>query len=566
MLTRNLSELASTSFEVLIIGGGIYGATLAHEATLRGLKTALVEKADFGHATSANSLKVIHGGLRYLQHADIKRMRRSIGERTALMRIAPHLVHPLPCCMPIYGHGLKGREAMTMALLLNDLISFDRNELDDTQKYRPRGTVISREECLTLFPGLLSEGLSGGAIWYDAQMYNSERLTLSFILSAAQEGAMAANYLKVTQLCQEDKRITGAEVVDELTGESFRINAQIVINAAGPWVDKVLNLLPKRTPQMGVRLAKAVNIATRPVFERYAVGIPALARYNGPDSSGERLLFVTPWRDQALIGTTYALYEDDPDALQVRETDVSELLSQINNIYPPADLTLDDVIFTYCGLVPFTDVDPDTCQFRRAGQYRIRDHSHDGYNGLITVLGVKYTTARSIAEKVLSQVHQLRGETYDGPGSDRVALVGGKIEQFEPFVQSVLEQRPHGFEAAQLRPLLYNYGTRYKDVLAYLPSSMPLDNTQSAERGLLRAQVVHSVRHEMAQKLSDVIFRRTEVGTEGLAGREEVVTFCARIMADELGWNEGRCQQEIEEVKQMPMLFPGMSASARSYE
>lgn len=562
MLTRNLSKLASTSFEVVIIGGGIYGACIAREAALRGLKTALLEKADFGHATSANSLKVVHGGLRYLQHADILRMRRSINERRAMMRIAPHLVHPLPCCMPIYGHGLKGREAMALALLVNDLISFDRNKLDDRQKHLPRGSVISREACLEMFPGLVSEGLSGGAIWYDAQMYHSERLTLSFVLSAVEEGAEVANYLKVTDLVHERGRVKGVEVRDELSGESFRIDAQIVINAAGPWVDKVLQCLPAGGPEMGVRLAKAVNVATRPLFGRFAVGIPS----RGDSPMGERLFFVTPWRDQALIGTTYALYEGNPDDLRVHEEDVVKLLEQVNAVYPAAELTVDDVLYTYCGLVPVGDVDERTGSFKREGQYRIRNHVHDGYEGLISVLGVKYTTARNIAEKVLDQVHEVRGETPKAPASDQIALFGGDIEAFEPFVQSVLEQRPRGLEASQLRPLLHNYGTAYHHVLDYMPSSNGEHDTQALSQSLLQAQVVYSVRHEMAQKLGDVVFRRTEMGTDGLAGQEEVVAFCADVMADELGWDEARRQQEIEEVKEMPVLFPRISEDKKSYE
>ncbi len=562
MLKRDLSALAGASFEVLIVGGGIYGACIAREAALRGLKTALLEKADFGHATSANSLKVVHGGLRYLQHGDITRMRRSIGERRAMMRIAPHLVHPLPCCMPLYGHGIKGREAMTMALLVNDLISFDRNRLDDRQKHLPRGTVISRAACLDMFPGLDPDGLCGGAIWYDAQMVNSERLTLAFVQSATANGAQAANYVRVAGLHQNGGRVTGVEAIDELSGEAFSINAQIVINAAGPWVDEVLHLLPERGAEMEVQLAKAVNIATRPLFGPYAVGIPS----RGDNPMGERLFFVTPWRNQALIGTTYTLYDGHPDDLRVEEQDAAILLNQINAVYPAANLSVDDVLYTYCGLVPVSQVDRRTGTFKREGQYRFRNHAADGYEGLISVLGVKYTTARDIAEKVVDHVQAVRGEKPRAPGSDQIALHGGDIEAFEPFVQSAITQRPRGLEPFQLRRILYNYGTAYRAVLDYMP---PLDGESGSEAlslALLQAQVIYSVRHEMAQKLGDVVYRRTEIGTDGLVGQHALLAFCANVMAKECGWDVARCQQEIEEVKEAPLLFPRMARDKENYE
>ena len=174
---------------MLVIGAGIYGSFVAWDAALRGLSVALVDQGDFGHATSANNFRIIHGGLRYLQHGDIRRMRQSIRERMTLMRIAPHLIHPLPFLVPTYGHLARGREAMGLALWLNDLIGFDRNQLADPEKFLPRGSVISRDRCLELFPGVDQKGLTGGAIWYDCQMLSPERLTLSLVKAAAQAGA-----------------------------------------------------------------------------------------------------------------------------------------------------------------------------------------------------------------------------------------------------------------------------------------------------------------------------------------------------------------------------------------
>src|ERR671930_1078023 len=183
-MQRDLNRLATDAYDVLIIGGGIYGVCVAWDAALRGLSVALVERGDFGHATSSNSLRVIHGGLRYLQYGDLHRLRQSIQERTVFMRIAPHLVHPLPFFIPTYGHAMRGKEILALALRINDLIGFNRNRLEDPQKYLPPGRIISREECLRLFPGIEKKELTGGAIVYDCQLFSSERLILSFARSA----------------------------------------------------------------------------------------------------------------------------------------------------------------------------------------------------------------------------------------------------------------------------------------------------------------------------------------------------------------------------------------------
>ena len=558
-MRRDIGQLTGKPYDLLVIGAGIYGACIAWDAALRGLSVALLEKADFGHATSANSLKTVHGGLRYLQHADFKRMRESIRERRALLHVAPHLVHPLPCLMPTYGHSLKGPEVMSIALLLNDLVSFDRNQLPDPGKHLPRGHIISREECLELMPGIAEEGLTGAALWYDAQMYNSERLTLSFVLSAAHRGAAVANYAEVVGFLRQGNRVVGVEARDTLTGGVFPVRARMVVNAAGPWVDQVLGMAAGASP-LGVRLAKAINVATRPIFEKYAVGIAGRRQYSDNDpvlNRGSRLFFVVPWRDQSLIGTTYSEYEGEPDDFQVTEADVEALLDEVNDVYPPARLTPADVLFVYKGLVPIAGVHEQTGEVQRQKSYQIRDHREDGIEGLISVLGVKYTTARDVAEKVVDQIYTSWNQTPTASRSERVPVVGGDIEDFAGFVESVTRERPGALPVRCLQPLLYNYGTAYRGVLHYYQQrARPLRK----ERALLEAQVRYAVCHEMAQTLSDVIFRRTEVGTGGHPGAE-TLTFCAGVMADESGWDRDRVGQEIENASRLfaPARIPVIS-------
>ncbi|MFZ1747563.1 MAG: FAD-dependent oxidoreductase, partial [Nitrospirales bacterium] len=238
MMTRNLPRLANARYDVAVVGGGIYGACVAWDASLRGLSVVLLEQGDIGSGTSANSLKIIHGGFRYLQHGDFTRMRESIQEQMALMRIAPHLVHPLPVLIPTYGHGLRGKEVFACALAINDLIGFDRNRLDDPQKHIPRGRILSRSRVLELLPNIPDAHLTGGGVFHDGMVYNSERLLLSFLHSAESMGAEVANYVKVVGYLKTNDQVRGLEAEDRLSGERFQVEANVVVNACGPWLDQ----------------------------------------------------------------------------------------------------------------------------------------------------------------------------------------------------------------------------------------------------------------------------------------------------------------------------------------
>ena len=298
-MKRDLSKLADQSFDLLVVGGGMHGACIAWEAVLRGLSVALVEQTDFASGTSANSLKVIHGGLRYLQSADFKRMRQSIKARQPLMKIAPHLVHPLPVVVPTYGRSIKGKEAMSVALMANDVISCDRNlSLSDPQKHIPTGQILSKADCLKILPDLPTKGLTGAARFYDAQVYNSEQLVLAFIRSAAERGAQIASYARVTGFETANGRVTAANVTDQLTGDSFSISAKTIINASGPWIGQLIADATNDAvePQP---LAKAMNLVVPALFgtdNNCAVGITSR-------EPGTRLLFNAPWRGKSLVGT-----------------------------------------------------------------------------------------------------------------------------------------------------------------------------------------------------------------------------------------------------------------------
>ncbi len=553
-MKRDIEKLAEREFDILIIGGGIYGVMAAWDAAERGLSVAVVDKGDFAGATSSNSLKIIHGGLRYIQHADIKRMRESIRERRMMMKLAPHLVHPLAFVIPTYGHLIKGPEAMFVALKINDLVSFDRNSLPDPEKHLPAGKIISKKECLRRIPGVDDENLTGGAIWYDAQIYNSERFVFGALRSATDAGAVAVNYAEATDLILEDKRVVGARMRDALTGDLFTVRAKMVLNTTGPWLNGVLkNLLPNLN-HAPIALAKMMNIVIKKLFDEYSVGFYSKYEYKDKDaviSKGSRLYFITPWRGLSMAGTAQIAYEGDPEEFAITREDIQQFMDEINEAYPPANLSFDNVLYYYGGLLPIEPTYSDPQNVTLLKHYRIIDHQKEhGLEGLISVMSVKYTTARDVTEKALNVALAKLGFGARQTVIPEKQIHGGDIPYFNDFLTGLLRERPLGLSETVLTHLAYNYGTAYTEILALASENPELAQTLSGHPAILKAEVVYGIRQEMAQHLDDVVFRRTELGPEGLPS-DETLQEIARLAARELGWDTTQTAREIEHVREI---------------
>jgi glycerol-3-phosphate dehydrogenase len=436
-----------------------------------------VEKDDFGGATSFNNLKTIHGGLRYLQHADFRRMRESIRERRTLMTVAPHLVHPLAFLVPTYRSELKlSRTAMRVVLTLNDVLSFDRNRLEDPGKFLPRGRLISREECVELAPGVEKKNLTGGAVWYDAQMYSSDRMTLSFLLSAAKAGASVANHLEVEGFLREGARVIGVRGVDRLSGQALEVRGRVVVNAAGPWVDRVLAGLNEGEQPPLFHFSKAMNLVIRPIVTgKVAIGLSCRRAHRDEDTllgGGSRFLFIIPWRNVSMIGTTHHPYAGEPDEVEAAEEEIRELIDDVNGAYPGARIERHDVRLVQRGILPMVAGSGSSAGVTLSKQYIIRDHRREGIEGLITLVGVKYTTARDVAEKVVHLVFDLMGKVPPPSTSGETPLYGGDIERFEDFLRDALKRKPEGLSDESVRHLAYSHGTAHRDVLVTLPTVM----------------------------------------------------------------------------------------------
>ena len=541
--------MSSERYDLLVIGAGIYGATVAWDAALRGLKVALIDKGDFGGATSANSLKTIHGGLRYLQQLDLLRMRESIRERVTLMRIAPHLVHPQPVLMPTYGYKLKSRPALHAAMLANDIIGFDRNRLSDPQKRIPNGRTLSRRELKELIPGYDKHNLNGGALWFDCQCVNTERLLLSFVISATQKGTDAANYVEATGFLKEGTRVTGIGAKDILTGEPFEIRSRFIVNESGPWVDEILSGLNGNDQQKKFVRSTAMNLmVNRKVADRYALGLSGPFRHlfaNGSEYNGFRILFFSPWRGRTIIGTNHRPYDGADREYRITEKEIRDFLADVNQAYPAAEIRREEVTFFYGGFLPMKGIHPRTGEVQLVRHFKIHDHARrDGIEGLITVIGVKYTTARDVARRTVDLIALRINRKVAPSRTETTRLYGGEIDRFDDFLKENVNRNLHSLGERVWTHLSRNYGSALEDILLYEKKDGQALKTLSGSDEVTRAEVLHAVRKEMALRLPDVVLRRTDLGSAGHPGGQAMVE-TARIMGQELGWSDAKRESEI---------------------
>jgi glycerol-3-phosphate dehydrogenase len=548
---RDPAALTGRVHDVVVVGGGIFGACVAWDAALRGLSVALLEAGDFSHATSANSFKMIHGGVRYLQHADLFRLRESVRERRALLRIAPHLVRPLPILIPTYGHGLQGRAFLRAGLELYDLLAADRNRgVRDPGRRIPAVRTVSREACLRLAPDIEARRLTGGVLFHDAQMYSPPRLGLAFVRSAVEAGASAANYVAATGFLRSPAGVAGVTARDRLTGDDFEVRGRVVVNAAGPWAERLLaGTLGARVEPPSAFSRDLCFVTSRPTSLPCALAVQGGSR--DPDAvlaRGARHLFLVPWRGRLLVGVWHAVWEGLPEEISTSPRELQGFLDEVNAAHPPLGLRLDDVALVQAGLVLFGANAPSATDLSYGKRSRIVDHAAaHGVEGLLTVVGVRSTTARGVASAAVDLVCRKLGVGAQPSETAATPLYGGDIERFDELLEHALRARPSGLPSDAIEALVRNHGTEHRRVLALAARDPALAATLDGST-VLAAEVVHAVREEMAVKLGDVVFRRTDLGTLGDPGEPARIA-AARWMGEELGWDPGRTGRELDEVR-----------------
>ena len=377
--------------DVIVIGAGINGAGIARDAAMRGLRVLLIEKGEVGRGTTSASTRLIHGGLRYLEHFEFGLVRESLREREILLRIAPHLVRPLAITIPIYKRNKRGRVTIRAGMILYDLLSWGKS--------LPRHQMFSRAETLQRWPGLNPEGLVGAALYYDAQVEFPERLVAENVRSACEFGAEVLTHTRVTNVAVADGKVSGVEFVAD-DGDKQFAEAHVVINAAGPWIDQVLEQLPIDSPKL-IGGTKGSHIIVPPFPTAPVNAIYVEARSDG------RPIFIIPWNKLYLIGTTDVRFEGDPDEVRCELWEIDYLLSEANLAFPGAQLTPDTIIETYSGVRPLpvtTDKDEQSITRR----HFIREHPR--LPNLLSIVGGKLTTYRSLAEQCVDTIFRKLGK------------------------------------------------------------------------------------------------------------------------------------------------------------
>ena len=521
-----LESMAAEPVDVLVIGGGITGAGIARDAALRGFRTALVDKGDFGGGTSSHSSRLIHGGIRYLEQLDFGLVFEASHERHVLLRIAPHLVRPLPFLFPVYRGARVPGWKLVAGMWLYDLLAAFRN----VRLHR----WLGRKAVLRLEPGLRERALRGAALYYDAQT-DDARLVIATVRSAAQAGALVANYAAATSLVKPDGRARGATVRDVFSGHPYTVRALVVVNAAGPWVDELRRLDEPATEPL-LRLTKGAHVAVPQRRLGHTHAVTLTSPIDG------RVMFVLPWGgadpDLSYIGTTDTDEDASPDDVNATARDVIYLLRSANAFFPQARLSPHDVVATWAGLRPLLRPDRAVAPSEASREHRIVESA----SGLLTIAGGKLTTYRLVARTVVDRVVaalRVAGDRrrFRPSRTGEVPLPGGAAPP-TTLAGAALSRDGHGVAPAVIDHLAGRYGTRLDEVLELVARDQRLGEPIVAGLPDPRAEVVEAVEREWALTLEDVLRRRTQVALRDASAGAAAADDVAALMARPLGWDE----------------------------
>ncbi|MDY6878197.1 MAG: glycerol-3-phosphate dehydrogenase/oxidase [Chloroflexota bacterium] len=514
---ENVERLAQEDFDVLIVGGGITGVAVARDAALRGFRTALVEKDDFGSGTSSRSTRLIHGGFRYLEYGEFKLVFDACSERRVLRQIAPRLVRPLPFLYPLYRGQKPASWKLRAGMIAYDALSLFRN----VQRHRwLRLSEVQRRE-----PLVAGRGLLGVARYYDAQV-DDARLTLMTAKAAHLHDAVMINHARMAGLMKSEGRVVGAHIVDEASGREVEARARLVVNATGIWTDSVRELDGQDAGPM-IRPTKGIHL----VIPRARLSSQHAVIFTVPCDG--RHIFLIPWGDFALIGTTDTDYQGELENPATTLDDVEYLLEAVQRTFPGAQIKPDDIISTFAGLRPLVSAPGNPSALSRG--HKIVEHK----SGLITIAGGKLT------------IHRLMGEQLADYIEKRLAQEFGVFAQSECRTKEPLEGaqvgrvQASGVDGPVGKHLVEAYGDDVAWVLAYAEENPNLGQRLVSGLPYLMAEVLYAVQHEMALTLCDVLIRRTHVIYETRDGGLRQARAVADLMAPRLGWDKVEAERQV---------------------
>jgi len=516
--------LTSESFDVLVVGGGITGAGVARDAALRGLRTALVEKDDFASGTSSRSSRLVHGGVRYLEHGDLRLVFEASHERRVLRQLAPHLVRPLAFTWPVYAGARIARWKLAAGLTLYDLLATFRNVA--------RHERLSAAGVLRIEPRLRRDNLRGGARYWDA-LTDDARLTLATVRSAIDAGAAVVNHARVTSLVRDGARVSGARVHDALSGGEVEVRARVVVNATGPWSDDT-ERLAGATSSSAVHGSKGVHV----MVPRELVGNEAALTLLTPQDG--RVFFVLPAGDFAIIGTTDTFEPVGPDDVRATTRDVDYLLEAANHFFPAAQLRRDDVIAAWAGLRPLVASDAhadDPGGVSR--EHAVTEH----VPGLVRVTGGKLTTYRVMARDVVDAVQRSLGARVTRSRTADTPLAGGGLA--DPLKAIGAAATLVG-DAAVAGRLVHAHGDQWRAVWSLAEQDAALAQRLDASRPYVMAELRWAAEHELAFTLADLLVRRVPIAFETRDHGRAAARRAAPLVAQWLAWDSARAGAEVD--------------------
>jgi glycerol-3-phosphate dehydrogenase len=521
-MKRDFADISGKTFDLVVVGGGIIGACIARDAAMRGLKTLLLEKDDFAAGTTSRSTRLIHGGFRYLQHFEFGLVREDLREREILLKIAPHLVHPLPFLIPIttpIDHLI-----MAMGTLLYDILSYDKSV--------PGRKHFSRETTMKMEPNMKLAGLRGADLYYDCQIWFAERLCLENIISAVDNNAVALNHAKVVGILKDGKTVRGVKVQDTLTGKETEVLSRMVVNAAGHWMDSVCAMISDQPKRM-VRRTKGVHLLTPRLSNN------ALVLYAKSDG---RLWFVIPWGKYSLLGTTDTDYTKDLEAVYAEKEDIDYIMREAQRVFP--QLKTEDIFYTFAGLRSLPDSGNDKPSNVSRAHKTIDHEKTDGVKGFVSVLGGKITGGRGIAEEITNLVCK-KLDLKAACNTATTPFPGAAVIAQPEIIRSALESR---IDVETVTYLVSLYGSRFTEVLEMAERGSRGKQPLCHHTRDIVAQIWYAVAEESAITVSDFMLRRSGLGLAECQGLD-AVEIVGKEMGRLLAWNPEEQMRQVTEYR-----------------
>jgi glycerol-3-phosphate dehydrogenase len=524
------TSTASPEHDLIVIGAGINGLGIAKDAAERGLSVVLVEQEDICFGVSAWSGRLIHGGLRYLEHMDLPLVRESLKERERLFKLAPHLVKPVDLIMPFYKKNRRPAWMIWLGMMAYDMLSLDKTV--------PFHRILGKAKVKERFAGMSNDGLGGAAVFIDGQVEYAERLCVELAIAAAELGGEIRIHEKVVGFEYSDGRVVGVQTLKS-NGQASTIRAKAVINAAGPWVDRVNDKLKDRQTKRLIGGTKGSHIIVDPF-----PGAPSDVIYYESQADG-RLVLVIPWMGRYLIGTTDTKFDLEPDEARADQTEVEYLLREVNVLIPQSGLTQKDILYTYSGVRPLPYA-PGVSEWKIPRSHIVLDHTSDSLPGLYSVVGGKLTTFRQLAEDAITMVLKREfGERRDCVNKQR--MYPGAQETTWSALKADLTV-DGAIQPDTAERLVNMYGSRARLVADYAAKDPALAERFDPKSPAIAAELVVATEHEFAQTLTDIYARRILLAFEPGHGLESVQRAC-EIVGKRKGWDKALIAKNIKEYQ-----------------